>query len=167
MRAPLTSSFKDCVATIRRTSVEFQYQLVVTRAYEEGEEQLLEEDAESGCYECSGSALTTGDDERVFLIDHALGFRFGALDGDATFAWRDLSGDEGDLWEFIANKVRAPRGPSLISECRKRDVQVVRGHALTVHLREGRSWCRRSLTAEILSVARPCQRGGPRGAQVL
>ncbi|TXT07058.1 uncharacterized protein COLE_06389 [Cutaneotrichosporon oleaginosum] len=83
--------FKDCVATIRRTGVEFQYQLVVTRAYEEGEEQLLEEDAES-------------DDERVFLIDQALGFRFGSLDGDATFAWRDLSGDEGDLWEFIANK---------------------------------------------------------------
>lgn len=40
-------SFKDAVATIRRTGVEFQYQLVVTRAYEEGEEQLLEEDAES------------------------------------------------------------------------------------------------------------------------
>lgn len=51
--------------------------------------------------------LTAADDERVFLIDQALGFRFGSLDGDATFAWRDLSGDEGDLWEFIANKVRA------------------------------------------------------------
>lgn len=43
----LTFSFKDAVATIRRTGVEHQYQLVVTRAYEEGEEQLLEEDAES------------------------------------------------------------------------------------------------------------------------
>lgn len=49
MGSPLTPSFKDCVATIRRTGVEFQYQLVVTRAYEEGEEQLLEEDAESEC----------------------------------------------------------------------------------------------------------------------
>lgn len=39
--------FKDAVATIRRTGVDFQYQLVVTRAYEEGEEQLLDEDAES------------------------------------------------------------------------------------------------------------------------
>lgn len=46
----LTSSFKDAVATIRRTGVEHQYQLVVTRAYEEGEEQLLEEDAESESY---------------------------------------------------------------------------------------------------------------------
>ncbi|KAL7422730.1 Vacuolar import and degradation protein 27 [Cryptotrichosporon argae] len=83
--------FKDAVATIRRTGVEFQYQLVVTRAYEEGEDQLLEEDAET-------------DDERAFLIDQALAFRFGQLDGDATFAWRDLSGDEGDLWEFVCSK---------------------------------------------------------------
>lgn len=98
-------SFKDAVATIRRTGVEYQYQLVVTRAYEEGEEQLLEEDDESECWWSTSAALTSADDERVFLIDQALGFRFGSLDGDATFAWSDLSGDEGDLWEFIANKV--------------------------------------------------------------
>ncbi|OCF37982.1 cytoplasmic protein [Kwoniella heveanensis CBS 569] len=83
--------FQDAVATIRRAGVEFQYQLVVTRAYEEGEEQLLDEDAET-------------DDERVFLIDQSLDFRFGTLDGDATCAWRDMSGDEGDLWEFVSNK---------------------------------------------------------------
>ncbi|WVR00053.1 hypothetical protein IAU59_007195 [Kwoniella sp. CBS 9459] len=83
--------FQDAVATIRRAGVEFQYQLVVTRAYEEGEEQLLDEDAET-------------DDERVFLIDQSLEFRFGTLDGDATCAWRDMSGDEGDLWEFVSNK---------------------------------------------------------------
>jgi hypothetical protein len=29
--------------------VDFQYQLVVTRAYEDGEEQLLEDDAECTC----------------------------------------------------------------------------------------------------------------------
>lgn len=105
----LTRSFKDAVATIRRTGTEFQYQLVVTRAYEEGEEQLLEEDAESECNTAvRQKALTTAaDDERVFLIDQALGFRFGSLDGAATFAWSDISGDEGDLWEFIANTVRA------------------------------------------------------------
>ncbi|WWC90654.1 uncharacterized protein L201_005590 [Kwoniella dendrophila CBS 6074] len=38
--------FPDAVATIRRTGIEYQYQLVVTRAYDEGEEQLLDEDAE-------------------------------------------------------------------------------------------------------------------------
>lgn len=41
--------YKDAVATIRRTTTEFNYQLVITRAYEEGEEQLLEEDDECEC----------------------------------------------------------------------------------------------------------------------
>jgi hypothetical protein len=45
------------------------------------------------------------DDERVFLIDEALEFRFGSLDGDATCAWNDLSGDDGDLWEFVSSRV--------------------------------------------------------------
>lgn len=40
-------SYKDAIATIRRTTTEHNYQLVITRAYEEGEEQLLEEDEES------------------------------------------------------------------------------------------------------------------------
>jgi hypothetical protein len=44
------------------------------------------------------------DDERLFLIDQVLGFRFGSVDGDATCAWRDLS-DDGDLWEFVFSKV--------------------------------------------------------------
>lgn len=106
-RAWLIRSFPDAVVTIRRTGVEFQYQLVVTRAYEEGEEQLLEDDAESrsfvdiGLYE---GTERSAEDERVFLIDEALGFRFGSLDGDSTCAWRDLTGDEGDLWEFVSSK---------------------------------------------------------------
>ncbi|ORY35530.1 cytoplasm protein [Naematelia encephala] len=83
--------FKDAVATIRRTGIEFQYQLVITKAYEEGEDQLLEEDSET-------------DDERVFLIDDSLGFRFSTIDGAATCSWNDLSGDDGDLWEFVSGK---------------------------------------------------------------
>nr|ODO02222.1 cytoplasmic protein [Cryptococcus depauperatus CBS 7855] len=83
--------FQDAVATIRRTGVEYQYQLVITRAYDEGEEQLLDDDAET-------------DDERVFLIDQALQFRFGSLDGDPTCSWKDLSGEDGDLWEFVSSK---------------------------------------------------------------
>lgn len=49
--------------------------------------------------------MTSADDERVFLIDEALEFRFGSLDGDPTCSWRDVSGDEGDLWEFVTSKV--------------------------------------------------------------
>lgn len=35
------------MATVCRTSNDFQYQLVVTRVFEEGEEDVLEEDEES------------------------------------------------------------------------------------------------------------------------
>lgn len=52
------------------------------------------------------SSDRVADDERVFLIDESLEFRFGTLDGDGTCSWRDLSGDEGDLWEFVSSKVR-------------------------------------------------------------
>lgn len=50
---------------------------------------------------------TSADDERVFLIDQGLQFRFGTLDGDATCSWKDLSGEEGDRWEFVSSKVCA------------------------------------------------------------
>ncbi|CAO1624978.1 unnamed protein product [Parajaminaea phylloscopi] len=83
--------YKDAVATIRRTQTEHNYQLVVTRAYDEGEQQLLDEDEES-------------DDERSFLIDQALGFRSSSTpEGQPAFAWRDLSGvgDSDDLLEFV------------------------------------------------------------------
>jgi hypothetical protein len=43
-RTNIFISFKDAAASIRRTSTEFNYQLVIQRAYEEGEEQLLESD---------------------------------------------------------------------------------------------------------------------------
>jgi hypothetical protein len=40
----MNSRFKDAAASIRRTTTEFNYQLVIQRAYEEGEEQLSESD---------------------------------------------------------------------------------------------------------------------------
>lgn len=77
-----SNSFKDAAACIRRTSNTFQYQLVIQRAYEEGEEQLVDdaEDAEDA------------KDEKVFLLDETLHLR-SAIKGDcAVIAWRDLSG---------------------------------------------------------------------------
>jgi len=41
------NSFIDASLSIRKTTHANMYQLVVTRAFQEGEEQLLEEDAES------------------------------------------------------------------------------------------------------------------------
>lgn len=94
--------FKDAAATIRRTGQEFQYQLVIQRAYEEGEEELMaEEDGEDAAAE----ALSTDKDEKIFLLDQSLHFRSEIREGgEAVFAWRDLSGDPGDLYEFVCDR---------------------------------------------------------------
>ena len=97
--------FKDAVASIRRTGQEFQYQLVIHRAYEEGEEELLE-DEEGG----EGTADGLGDkDEKTFLLDEELHFRSDLKDtGETVLAWRDLSGDPGDLFEFVCDVSTRP-----------------------------------------------------------
>lgn len=60
--------------------------------------------------------MLVADDERVFLIDEALEFRFGSLDGDATCAWNDLSGDDGDLWEFVSSRVSSLGPVTIVTE---------------------------------------------------
>ena len=80
--------YRDALATIRRASTPHNYQLVVTRAYEEGEEQLLEDEDET-------------DNERSFLIDEELQFRTSSFDGEPTFVWRDWNGGVDDLLEFV------------------------------------------------------------------
>lgn len=93
--------FKDGAARIRRTNQDFQYQLVIQRAYEEGEEELLDdedgEDAET-------AALAAERDEKTFLLDESLHFRSDIrAGGEKVLAWRDLSGDVGDLYEFVCD----------------------------------------------------------------
>ena len=99
--------FKDAAASIRRTGQEFQYQLVIQRAYEEGEEELLaEEDGEDGVAE----SLGTEKDEKTFLLDQSLLFRSEIREGgEKVLAWRDLSGDPGDVFEFVCD-VSLPAG---------------------------------------------------------
>ncbi|KAJ9217382.1 hypothetical protein DTO166G4_1013 [Paecilomyces variotii] len=90
--------FKDAAASIRRTGQEFQYQLVVQRAYEEGEEELADDEDEQG------AADILDKDEKVFLLDQSLHFRSEVREGgEKVLAWRDLSGDPGDLFEFICD----------------------------------------------------------------
>ena len=92
--------YKDARAVIRRTSTEYNYQLVVTRAYEEGEEELLA--GEEG-EEVEGEIADA--DEQSFLLDESLEFRVDIRDtGEKVFAWRDLSGAAGDLWEFVCDR---------------------------------------------------------------
>jgi hypothetical protein len=85
--------FNDAMATVRRTSAEFHYELVITRVFEEGGELLLDEDDET-------------DLERTFLIDQKLQFRSDTYEGNPTFIWRDLEdGAESpeDLFEFVVS----------------------------------------------------------------
>ncbi|KAF2759980.1 vacuolar import and degradation protein [Pseudovirgaria hyperparasitica] len=93
--------FKDSTTSIRRTGQQYQYQLNVQRVYEEGEEELL---AEEQGEDAEIEALTADRDEKTFLLDEELQFRTEIRDtGEKVFAWRDLSGDEGDLWEFVCD----------------------------------------------------------------
>ena len=92
--------FKDAAARIRKTGQDFQYQLVVQRAYEEGEEELL--DDEEG--EDAETAALAERDEKTFLLDESLHFRSEIRQGgEKVLAWRDLSGDTGDLYEFVCD----------------------------------------------------------------
>jgi hypothetical protein len=104
--------FKDAAATIRRTGQEFQYQLVVQRAYEEGEEDLL---AEEGGEDAALEALAADKDEKTFLLDEGLQFRTDVRStGEKIFAWRDLSGDVDDLWEFVCDASIKPETAALL-----------------------------------------------------
>ncbi|KAL7619719.1 Vacuolar import and degradation protein 27 [Parahypoxylon ruwenzoriense] len=93
--------FKDATARIRRTGQDFQYQLVVQRVYEEGEAELL--DDEEGEDEELNS-LAAEKDEKTFLLDEALHFRVESREGSQkVLAWKDLSGDVGDVYEFVCD----------------------------------------------------------------
>ena len=97
--------FKDAAASIRRTGQEFQYQLVVQRAVEEGEEELAEDVDEEGTIDRLGSDK----DEKTFLLDQSLHFRSELREGgEKILAWRDLSGDPGDLYEFVCETAVQP-----------------------------------------------------------
>ena len=72
---------------------------MVQRAYEEGEEELADEDDEDGLAEGLGDK-----DEKTFLLDQSLHFRSEIREGgEKILAWRDLSGDQGDLYEFVCD----------------------------------------------------------------
>lgn len=88
--------YNDAMATIRRIpSIEHNFQLVITRVYEDGDQELLEDEEET-------------DEERVFLISEELEFRTSQSDGEPTLLWRDLQGDVDEFYEFVASGTNAP-----------------------------------------------------------
>ncbi|KLO08280.1 VID27-domain-containing protein [Schizopora paradoxa] len=88
-RTPRECLYNDAMATVRKAqSVEHNFQLVVTRVYEEGEEDILDDEEENS--------------ERVFLIGEELEFRVSVSEGLPSLVWRDLAGGDGELYEFVA-----------------------------------------------------------------
>jgi hypothetical protein len=74
---------------------------VVQRVFEEGEAELL---AEEEGEEAEIDAIAAERDEKTFLLDEALHLRIEIRDGgEKVLAWKDLSGDNGDLYEFICD----------------------------------------------------------------
>jgi len=103
-------SYNDAMATIRRVpSIDHNFQLVVTRVYEEGGQELLEDEDESASpaysYPSTAALLicrSIADEERVFLIGDELEFRTGQTEGEPTFVWRDMEGGVDEFFEFVA-----------------------------------------------------------------
>ena len=85
------------MATIRRVpSVEHNFQLVITRVYEDCDQELLEDEEESTCSvncNCHVLIFLPADEERVFLISEELEFHTSQTEGEPTLVWRDLQGD--------------------------------------------------------------------------
>ncbi|KAF9988515.1 hypothetical protein BGZ65_001977, partial [Modicella reniformis] len=81
----------DSMATIRRTSQPHQFILAISRVFEEGEESLHDEEQEL-------------EDEKVFLIDEAMGFKKSVSTGATAFTWVSLSTDDAGLkYEFVCD----------------------------------------------------------------
>ncbi|ROW03863.1 hypothetical protein VPNG_07274 [Cytospora leucostoma] len=94
--------FKDSAIRVRKTAQDFQYQLVVQRVFEEGEAELL---AEEEGEDAEIDALESDRDEKTFLLDEALHFRVKNREGshESVICWKDLSGDAGDVYEFVCD----------------------------------------------------------------
>ncbi|GME89439.1 unnamed protein product [[Candida] boidinii] len=98
--------YNDVVASIRETSQQYNYQLVISKAYQEGEEENDDDDDDD---ENTGELndLISSNDEWNFLIDQSLKlFYYKNSENKNIIAWKDLDGDLGDLFEFkIDNSV--------------------------------------------------------------
>ncbi|EIN10470.1 VID27 cytoplasmic protein [Punctularia strigosozonata HHB-11173 SS5] len=89
--------YNDAMATVRRVPQHpHAFSLVITRVYEEGDQELLEDEDET-------------DEERTFLIGEELCFRTGKTpEGEPTLIWRDLEGDIDETYEFVATGTNEP-----------------------------------------------------------
>lgn len=103
-KGALECLYNDAYITIKQTTTQFLYQLVVIRAYQEGEDEKPDEADEDD--DSEGTALDLGiNDERVFFLAEDLKVRAYTKDsGSRVIAWKDMNGDYGDLFEFVVDE---------------------------------------------------------------
>ena len=83
---------------------------MVQRVYEEGEAELVGED---GTQDDRLDGVASDKDEKTFLLDQDLHFRVDIRDdGEVVLGWLDLSGDDGDLFEFVCDPSATPETAS-------------------------------------------------------
>ncbi|KAJ2346645.1 Vacuolar import and degradation protein 27, partial [Coemansia sp. RSA 2671] len=90
--------FQDAELCIRRTDVQFQYQLVALRVFEEGEDELA----------ASGDDADELDDECAFLIGVELKFMPTVVELAHGFKWVDVAAGDGAIeYEYIVEDATA------------------------------------------------------------
>lgn len=92
--------YNDAVACIRETAIPYNYQLVIQKPRDEGDEQLKgDEENDDLLFE----ELESGD-ERTFLIADDLNlYKYMNIEGYTTIVWKDFSGDDGDKFVFVCD----------------------------------------------------------------
>ncbi|KAG0361095.1 hypothetical protein BG005_009203 [Podila minutissima] len=90
LNMPRTCRYIDAKATIKRTSMPFQYRLCVERMYTEGEDTLEDQG---------------DDDEHGVLIDKAIQFKVHMASGSAAFTWKSMAKEnQGLTFEFVCDE---------------------------------------------------------------
>ncbi len=90
--------YTDAAASVRETSAPHNYQLVIQRAFAEGEEQLKGDDDEEE------DDFAEFQDERVFLIDKSLKIHYFNRSGSLIVSWSNRDGDDGERFEFVVDE---------------------------------------------------------------
>lgn len=105
-KGALECLYNDAFISIKQTTTLYLYQLVVIRAYQEGEVSSQSNDEADEDDDNEGSSLDAGNtDERVFFLAPDLKVRVHTKDdGTRVIAWKDVNGDPGDVFEFVVDE---------------------------------------------------------------
>ncbi|CAH6721722.1 vacuolar import and degradation protein 27 [[Candida] jaroonii] len=91
--------YNDALITIKRTTREFGYSIVVTRIYEEGELNLKQDSDDEDEDPLDGG----NKDEWAFIISPDLAIQVINWNG-RKIVWNDIDGDVGDKFEFVIDE---------------------------------------------------------------